>query len=213
MVAPNRFTRLTIGRTKAYIANIVFGHFCVSMALPVRLSLLRDHIVDVFTLSPEKKVFRIHATAIITLMQNIESVRDWATMSNPSGAMCAHVNPIQICKSVSMHVDSALPNPTACEFVNNVFHWGKPFHWGQPAVVAFNESNWLSFYPPSAGMSFRSEAGLFAATAVAGAVRNRGRIRVRHCLTSLSGLVMRRAGGDPTLPGFSLPQLYPISKP
>lgn len=35
-----------------------------------------------------------------------------------------------------------------------------------------------------------------------------GRLGAWHCWTSLTGLVVRRAGGVDALPGFSLPQLY-----
>lgn len=35
-----------------------------------------------------------------------------------------------------------------------------------------------------------------------------GRLWTCHCLTSYTGRGMRRAGSAPTLPGFSLPQLY-----
>jgi hypothetical protein len=38
----------------------------------------------------------------------------------------------------------------------------------------------------------------------------RGKLSVRHCWTSLTGRVVRRAGSVDALPGFPLPELYQL---
>lgn len=67
------------GEEVSYFKNVIFGELMIPMSLLFVLSSLVGFIVHVVSLGSKEKVFRIYASSVVTLVENIKSILNLST--------------------------------------------------------------------------------------------------------------------------------------
>ena len=101
------------------------------VCLPLAMTLFKTHILKVFLLSRDIKVFRVYAKAVIARMADVSSFRDRTNFKLVHQSVGIHIPSIVPTVSVSAFPFCARPDPTAIRPNVNLFHYAFfSFHKG-----------------------------------------------------------------------------------